>query len=81
MPEDPKLRKYAPVWDQLCIRDSRLVRIPPAHTDAASQVQVVLPHVLVSKVLAQLHGGTTGGHLGVQKLQGKLHLDPSSGWR
>ncbi|KAE8278799.1 hypothetical protein D5F01_LYC22374 [Larimichthys crocea] len=40
MPEDPKLRKYAPVWDQLCIRDSRLVRIPPAHTDAASQGRV-----------------------------------------
>lgn len=72
IPENSPLRKYAPVWPQLQIRDSRLVRAPPANTDAASQVQVVLPQALVPKVLAQLHDSPTGGHLGIQKLQGKV---------
>lgn len=49
-----------------------MVRIPPAHSDAASQVQVVLPQSMVPKVLEQLHSVSTGGHLGVQKLQGKV---------
>lgn len=48
------------------------MRIPPANSDAASHVQVVLPRVLVPKMLAQLHNSTTGGHLGVQKLQANV---------
>lgn len=64
LPEEAALRKYAPVWSQLQMRDSRLVRVPPANSDAASQVQVVLPRALVPKVLAQLHDSPTGGHLG-----------------
>lgn len=66
--ENSPLLKYSPVWSQLQIRDSCLVRAPPANTDAASQVQVVLPQVLVPKVLAQLHDSLTGGHLVIQKL-------------
>lgn len=72
MPDDPELHKYAPVWSQLHVQGSRLVRIPPAHSDAASQTQVVLPCSLIPKVLAQLHNDATGGHLGVHKLQGKV---------
>ncbi|KAJ8007866.1 hypothetical protein DPEC_G00098630 [Dallia pectoralis] len=66
------VRKYAPVWDQLQVQGQRLVRIPPVNSDAAHQVQVVLPKSLVPKVLAMLHSAKTGGHLGVQKLQGKV---------
>lgn len=64
LPGDPAI--------QLQVQGSRLVRIPPAHLDTASQVQVVLPKSLVPQVLPQLHNSPTGGHLGVQKLQAKV---------
>lgn len=72
MPADPELQKYASVWNQLQVQGTRLVRIPPAYSDAACQVQVVLPQSMVPQVLEQLHNVSTGGHLGVQKLQGKV---------
>ncbi len=59
-------------WNQLQVQGSRLVRIPPAYSDAASQVQVVLPQSMVRKILEQLHNVSTRGHLTVQKLQGKV---------
>ena len=67
-----ELHKYGPVWAQLQLQGVRLVRQPPANSDAASQVQVVLPKSLVPKVLRQLHNSVTGGHLGIQKLQAKV---------
>uniref|UniRef100_A0A8C5FYF3 Gypsy retrotransposon integrase-like protein 1 n=1 Tax=Gouania willdenowi TaxID=441366 RepID=A0A8C5FYF3_GOUWI len=45
--------------------------VPPANLDA-SNVQIVLPRALVPEVLKQLHNTPTGGHLGIQKLQGKV---------
>lgn len=71
-PEGSGLQKYAPVWLQLQMRNSRLVSIPPANSDAVSKVQGALPQALIPKVLAQLHDSPTGDHLGVQKLQGKV---------
>lgn len=68
----PELQKFGRVWDQLQIQDQLLVRVPPQNSDAANKVQVVLPKCLVPKVLAMLHNVVTGGHLGVQKLQGKV---------
>lgn len=72
LPRDPALQRFAPVWAQLQVQGDRLVRVPPANSDAASQVQVVLPKAMIPSVLAQLHNTATGGHLGVQKLQGKI---------
>lgn len=69
-PDD--LQKYAPVWSQLQMQGSRLVRFPPLNSDAANQVQVVIPTVMVSDILRQLHNDVTGGHLGIQKLQAKV---------
>ena len=72
---DPVMRKYASVWPQLDMRGPRLVRVLPVNPTNPSDaplVQVVLPRALVPKVLSQLHNTTTGGHLGVQKLQGKV---------
>uniref|UniRef100_A0A8C6NWY3 Gypsy retrotransposon integrase-like protein 1 n=1 Tax=Nothobranchius furzeri TaxID=105023 RepID=A0A8C6NWY3_NOTFU len=51
---------------------SKLVRVAPANSDAAREVQVVLPQALVPEVQRELHNVPTGGHLGVQKLQGKV---------
>ncbi|XP_052002459.1 protein NYNRIN-like [Xyrauchen texanus] len=68
----PELQKFVRVWDQLQIQDQLLVQVPPRNSDAADKVQVVLPKCLVPKVLAMLHNVVTGGHLGVQKLQGKV---------
>ena len=67
-----ELKKFAPVWSQLQMQEGRLVRIPPANSDAAKQVQVVLPSSLVPKVLEQLHNSVTAGHLGIQKMQAKV---------
>lgn len=67
----PGLGQYAAVWEQLQIQEHRLVRVPPAHSDAAG-VQVVLPKSMVPAVLGTLHNTVTGGHLGVQKLQAKV---------
>ena len=72
IPDDPDLQKYDQIWSQLKVQGGRLVRIPPANSDAAAKVQVVLPQSMVFKVLEQLHNVSTGGHLGVQKLQGKV---------
>lgn len=69
---NPALVKYLPVWDQLQIQNQRLVRIPPVNSDAASAVQVVLPRSLVPGVLSMLHNTSTGGHLGIHKLQAKV---------
>uniref|UniRef100_A0A8C2JCK1 Gypsy retrotransposon integrase-like protein 1 n=1 Tax=Cyprinus carpio TaxID=7962 RepID=A0A8C2JCK1_CYPCA len=69
---NPALVKYLPVWDQLQVQNQRLVRIPPANSDAVSVIQVVLPRNLVPGVLFMLHNTTTGGHLGIQKLQAKV---------
>lgn len=69
---NPALVKYLPLWDQLQVQNQRLVRIPPANSDAASAVQVVLPRSLVPGVLSMLHNTSTGGHLGIQKLQAKV---------
>ena len=70
LPRDPELEKYAPVWAQLQIQGERLVRIPLSHSDAASQVQVVLPKSMVPQVLAQLHSAPTGGLFGCAKAAG-----------
>lgn len=67
-----ELQKYAPVWSQLEMQGSRLVRVPPPNSDAANQIQVVIPTVMVPNILKQLHNGSTGGHLGIQKLQAKV---------
>lgn len=67
-----ELEKYAAVWAQLQLQGSRLVRFPPANSDAAKCVQVVLPKSMVPSILKQLHNASTGGHLGIQKLQGKV---------
>jgi len=69
-PDD--LQKYAQVWSQLQMQGSRLVRVPPSNSDAANQVQVVIPTVMVAEILRQLHNDVTGGHLGIQKLQAKV---------
>lgn len=68
----PALVKYLPVWEQLQVQNQRLVRFPPANSDAASAVQVVLPKKLMPGVLSMLHNTPTGGHLGIQKLQAKV---------
>ena len=72
VPPPRELQKFAPVWSQLQVQDARLVRVPPRNSDAANQVQVVLPRSLVPRVLEQLHNSVTAGHLGIQKLQAKV---------
>lgn len=48
-----------------------LVRVPLPNSDAICKIQVVLRKAVAPTVLDMVHSTTTGGHLGVQKLQGK----------
>lgn len=60
------------MWDQLKVQDGWLVRVPPEGRSGSGRVQVVLPKSMVPIILGILHNVPTGGHLGVQKLQGKV---------
>lgn len=66
----PSLKKYAAVWDQLEVQDGRLVRVCPEGRSGLDGMQVV--QSMVPTILGMLHNVSTGGHLGVQKLQGKV---------
>lgn len=66
------MKQFLPVWDQLSMEQGRTVRKPPRNMDAACKIQAVLPKIMVPDVLKILHNSTTGGHLGVQKLQAKV---------
>lgn len=68
----PFLKKFGLVWDQLQVQGQRLVRVLPLKPGLPAKTQIVLPASLVPVVLQQLHNKTTGAHLGVQKLQGKI---------
>lgn len=68
----PDLKKFGLVWDQLKVQGRRLVRVLPAKPKLPARTQLVLPASLVPVVLQQLHDKTTGAHLGVQKIQGKI---------
>lgn len=54
-----ELQKYALVWNQLQVKEGRLVQCLPANSDVSQVMQVVLPKALVPKVLCQLHNSLT----------------------
>lgn len=42
-----ELQRFAPLWAQLQVQGSGLVRLSPVNSDAAKQIQVFIPRSLV----------------------------------
>ena len=60
-------RRLLQIWDQLRICDGVLCRQFEATDGRSAVVQVLVPRRLREQVLTDLHEGSLGGHLGVEK--------------
>jgi hypothetical protein len=66
---------YKSYWAQrksLAVRDGVLERNWESAAGRMKTAQIVLPPSKVKEVLAELHGGPSGGHLGVNKTLDKV---------
>ena len=66
------VRRFLQIWDQLEVHAGILCRClcPVGHFPRVTQA--VIPDSLREEVLADLHEGVAGGHLGVEKTLGRL---------
>ena len=60
-------RRMLQIWDQLTFCDGVLCRRYEADDSSSMIAQVIVPKALRDEVLADLHEGTLGGHLRVEK--------------
>ena len=60
------------IWDQLMIKEGVSYRAFIGRGNYESHLQLIVPQILRETVLAELHEGSTGGHLGQEKTLGKL---------
>ena len=65
-------RRLLQIWEQLMVCDGILCRRFEALDGSPSVVQIVVPEALRDEVLADLHEGALGGHLGVDKTLARL---------
>ena len=65
-------RRMLQIWDQLTLCDGVLCRRYETADSSSAIAQVVVPKALRDEVLADLHEGTLGGHLGVEKTLARL---------
>lgn len=72
LPTSKESRRLLQIWDQLIIHDSVLCRVCKLGGDADTRTQTVVPSELRKEVLADLHEGTLGGHLGMDKTLSRL---------
>jgi len=63
----PIYKSYWAQWKSLVLRNGLLVRHWESAVGKKKMVQVVFPHSKMKQVLVEMHGGTSGGHLGVNK--------------
>ena len=68
----PAFRRLYQIWDQLLVQNGLLFRQFETEEGNASHLQLVLPKSLRTDVLQDLHSGAMGGHLGEDKMLGKL---------
>ena len=65
-------RRMLQIWDQLLVCDGVLYRHFKTPDGNKTSLQMVVPQDLRREVLVDLHEGTMGGHLGVEKTLSKL---------
>ena len=65
-------RRLVQLWDQLQVRDGILYRLYEHPTEQTPTLQLVTPTGLRQEVMADLHEGVLGGHLGVEKTVARL---------
>ena len=65
-------RRLLQIWDQLIICDGVLCRRFKMADGSNSTAQILVPKALHEEVLANLHEGALGGHLGVNKTLARM---------
>jgi transposase InsO family protein len=65
-------RRLLQIWEQLVVHQGVLCRRLPSMAGSPEKLQTVVPEALREEVLADLHEGTMGGHLGSDKTLGRL---------
>ena len=65
-------RRFLQIWDQLVVHSGILCRQLQPTNGAPGGLQTIIPATLHTEVLADLHEGPMGGHLGVDKTFGRL---------
>jgi hypothetical protein len=68
----PTYKSYCAQWKSLAVRDGVLERNWESANGRSKVAQMVLPRSKVEDVLTELHGGPSGGHLGVSKTLNKI---------
>ena len=69
---DKSARRFLQIWDQLVVRDGLLCRYLQPRGASLGVIQMVIPEALRTEVLADLHEGVAGGHLGTEKTLARL---------
>jgi len=60
----PVYKSYWAQWNSFTFKDSVLERHWEWANGKEKTAQIVIPHSKVKEVLAEMHGGASGGHLG-----------------
>jgi hypothetical protein len=63
----PTYKRYWAQWKSLVVRDGVLERLWESVDGRTKTAQVVIPRNKVKEVLTEMHGGPSGGHLGINK--------------
>ena len=69
---NPESRKLHEQWDLLQVKHGKLWRSLISPHGTTSHLQLIVPYSLRQKVLAELHDGPLGGHLGGDKMYSRL---------
>ena len=69
---DPKYSRLLQIWNQLVIENELLWRVFEDNDGTGCIYQLVIPGILKSGVLLDIHEGILGGNLGIDKSLGKL---------
>ena len=71
-PQDLESRRLLQLWNQLLLKQDVLYCTLPSATSPGLCDKLVVPKVLCGEVLSELHEGSFGGHLGMEKTLGKV---------
>jgi len=59
-------------WNSFMLKDGVQERLWESAEGKEKTAQIVIPHSNMKEVLAEMHGDTSGGHLGVNKIIDKI---------